>query len=377
MGRLSFIIFFSSCLSRHDKSINTITPDQEITKIYSGPSTVGLELFVIEVATNNFNPKNELGSGGFVIVYKGRLSNGTLVAVKRFNTAHNTPSNGMKEFEMKLKFLIKARHRNLVSFLGYCIHLEHKLLVLEYVPNGTLTQHLFLSTENDSLLTWNQMVRIVLDVAQGLDYLHNGILMTAQFIHRYIKPNNILLDDQMRAKVADFGLVLITRKINPVYVSKCAGTVGYTSPEYAECSAIEESVSRHKVHLGLWLQVAQEVIPVDIKIDQSDEKVHQTVIAVSDLAVKCINLDMDKRPEMQDVVNGLSKILDTLDTAPHGDQSTTARTTEFFYDCPTSDEIIEEWELEEAGNEVPVISLEVLASSGSHSSIVSSLARQS
>ncbi|KAK1432977.1 hypothetical protein QVD17_09880 [Tagetes erecta] len=423
--RLSFIIiiffFFSFCLS--SSPYDTITPDQQTTKVYSGPSTVGLVLFVVglvillivlsigvwwcfrciqlrmtttttpptdmemstsiepgrtftfqelEVATNSFGPENELGSGGFGVVYKGRLSNGTLVAVKRVHTAHNTPSHGLKEFEVELKFLIKIRHRNIVSFLGYCIHLEHRLLVLEYVPNGTLTQHLFPPNGNDSLLTWKQRVRIALDVALGLEYLHNGILMSAQFIHRDIQPNNILLDDQMRAKVANFGLVLITRKINPVYVSRFARTVGYTSPEYAKSGkvttkldvyafgiillelltgrrAIDESVSRHKIHLGLWLQDPQEVIPVDTKIDQSDEKVRQSVIAVSDLAVQCINLDLDNRPEMQDVVHVLSKILDTLETAPHGDQSTTASTTDFFYDCPASDEITEEWEPEEAG----------------------------
>ncbi|KAK1432974.1 hypothetical protein QVD17_09877 [Tagetes erecta] len=133
----------------------------------------------LEVATNNSGSENELGSGGFAVVYKGRLSNGTLVAVKKVLTAHNTPSHGLKEFEVELKFLIKVRHGNLVSFLGYYIHLEHKLLVLEYVSNGTLTKHLFLSNGNDSLLTWNQRVRITLHVAQGLEYIHNNILMTA------------------------------------------------------------------------------------------------------------------------------------------------------------------------------------------------------
>lgn len=119
--------------------------------------------------------------------------------------------------------------------------------------------------------------------------------------------------------------------------------------------AIDESASGEKVHLGIWLQDVHEVISaIDQGIDHSEEKVHQTVISVSDFALKCIDFDMDKRPEMLDALSVLGKVFDELDTPAHESTTETneGSTTETFYDCRVSDaivEIVEEWEPKEVG----------------------------
>ena len=123
------------------------------------------------------------------------------------------------------------RHRHLVSLLGCCINGNERLLVYEYMPQGTLTQHLFdLGESGCSPLTWMQRIQIAMDVARGVEYLHS--LATQIFIHRDLKPSNILLGDDMKAKVADFGLVKIVPDERYSVSTRLAGTFGYLAPEY-------------------------------------------------------------------------------------------------------------------------------------------------
>jgi serine/threonine protein kinase len=181
--------------------------------------------------TNNFSEQNILGRGGFGVVYRGELEDGTQVAVKRMEAAV-VSSKGLNEFQSEIAVLTKVKHRHLVGLLGYCAEGMERLLVYEYMPQGTLAQHLFEYKEmNEKPLTWKMRLAIALDVARGLEYLHN--LAHRSFIHRDLKPSNILLTDDFRAKVSDFGLVKLAPEGKYSVETRLAGTFGYLAPEYA------------------------------------------------------------------------------------------------------------------------------------------------
>ncbi|CAL9073205.1 unnamed protein product, partial [Musa textilis] len=164
-----------------------------------------ISIQVLRNVTNNFSEENILGRGGFGTVYKGELHDGTKIAVKRME-AGVMGAKGLNEFKSEIAVLTKVRHRNLVSLLGYCLAANERLLVYEYMPQGTLSRHLFEWKESGfKPLEWKKRLSIALDVARGVEYLHS--LAQQSFIHRDLKPSNILLGDDMKAKVADFGLV--------------------------------------------------------------------------------------------------------------------------------------------------------------------------
>lgn len=194
-----------------------------------GNYTISVQL--LRSLTNNFSSENVLGRGGFGVVYKGELHDGMLIAVKRMEAA--TLSNkALDEFQAEIVVLSKVRHRNLVSLMGYSVEGNERLLVYEYLPNGALSKHLF-QWRNLNLepLSWKKRLNIGLDVARGMEYLHS--LTHESFIHRDLKSSNILLDDQYRAKVSDFGLVKLAPNGNNSVVTRLAGTFGYLAPEYA------------------------------------------------------------------------------------------------------------------------------------------------
>ncbi|KAJ4906808.1 Serine/threonine-protein kinase-like protein CCR2 [Raphanus sativus] len=171
------------------------------------PSAVSLgetkifRLSELKDATHGFKEFNELGRGSFGFVYKAVLSDGVQVAVKRANAATIIHSNN-RGFESELEVLCKIRHNNIVNLLGYCAEMGERLLVYEYMPHGTLHDHLH---GDLSQLDWSMRLKIMLQAARGLDYLHNEV--DPPVIHRDVKTSNILLDGEMCARIADFGLV--------------------------------------------------------------------------------------------------------------------------------------------------------------------------
>lgn len=204
--------------------------DHSEIPVFEG-GNVAISIQVLRQVTNNFSEDNVLGRGGFGVVYKGELHDGTKIAVKRMEGGA-MGTKGMKEFQAEIAVLTKVRHRHLVALLGYCINGNERLLVYEYMPQGTLSQHLFEWQEHGfQPLTWTQRVTIALDVARGVEYLHS--LAQQSFIHRDLKPSNILLGDDMRAKVADFGLVKNAPDGKYSVETRLAGTFGYLAPEYA------------------------------------------------------------------------------------------------------------------------------------------------
>ncbi|KAA8536552.1 hypothetical protein F0562_029030 [Nyssa sinensis] len=200
----------------------------------------------IEKATDNFLPKNVIGRGQFGIVYKGTLLDGTVVAVKKII---ESDFEGVVEFCNEVEIISTLKHRNLVLLRGYCVTDDdygegeiQRYLVYDYMPNGNLNHHLFFSLENQNgiemkPLTWPQRKSIILDVAKGLAYLHYGV--KPAIYHRDIKATNILLDADMRARVADFGLVKQIREGSHLS-NRVAGTHGYLAPEYALYGQLSE-----------------------------------------------------------------------------------------------------------------------------------------
>ncbi|XP_021892498.1 receptor protein kinase TMK1-like [Carica papaya] len=186
---------------------------------------------VLRNVTKNFARENELGRGGFGVVYKGELDDGTQIAVKRME-AGVLSSKALDEFQAEIGVLSKVRHRHLVSLLGYSIEGNERILVYEYMPQGALSRHLFhWKSFKLEPLSWKRRLNIALDVARGMEYLHT--LAHQTFIHRDLKSSNILLGDDFRAKVSDFGLVKLAPDGEKSVVTRLAGTFGYLAPEYA------------------------------------------------------------------------------------------------------------------------------------------------
>ncbi|CAL9112650.1 unnamed protein product [Musa acuminata var. zebrina] len=181
------------------------------------------------LATNNFSESNKLGKGGFGIVYKGKLSGGQEIAVKRLVRGSG---QGLEEFKNEVILIAKLQHRNLVRLLGCCIHGEKKLLVYEYMPNKSLDFLLFADPTQKTKLDWGKRFNIIKGIARALLYLHQDSRL--RIIHRDVKASNVLLDEEMNPKVSDFGLAKIFGgNQDEANTDRVVGTYGYMSPEYA------------------------------------------------------------------------------------------------------------------------------------------------
>ncbi|KAL8137924.1 hypothetical protein V2J09_003925 [Rumex salicifolius] len=315
-------------------SLSSSTAPSDVHVIEGNNLVISIQ--VLRSVTNDFSETNVLGKGGFGVVYKGELHDGTNIAVKRMNSGV-LGDKGLTEFTSEIAVLTKVRHRHLVGLLGYCVDGCEKLLVYEYMPQGPLSQHLF-DWKEDGLkpLDLKQRLAIALDVARGVEYLHN--LAHQSFIHRDLKPSNILLGDDMRAKVADFGLVRLAPDGGKTSIeTRLAGTFGYLAPEYAVMGrittkvdvfsfgvilmelitgrkALDETQPEDSVHLVTWFRRAYNNKDtfrksIDPTIELNDET-RPSIERVAELASHCCARDPHQRPDMGHTVNVLSSLVE-------------------------------------------------------------------
>ncbi|XP_029122196.2 LEAF RUST 10 DISEASE-RESISTANCEUS RECEPTOR-LIKE PROTEIN KINASE-like 1.2 isoform X2 [Elaeis guineensis] len=282
-------------------------------------------------ATNHFDSSKELGDGGFGTVYKGKLRDGRVVAVKRL---YENNYKRVEQFMNEVAILSCLRHQNLVSLYGCTSHRSRELLlVYEFVPNGTVADHLHGPRASERALSWPIRLSIAIETADALGYLH---AVEPQIIHRDVKTNNILLDASFHVKVADFGLSRLF-PTDATHVSTAPqGTPGYLDPEYHQCyqltdksdvysfgvvlvelisskPAVDITRHRHEINLASMAinkiqncQLEQLVDP-DL-VYQSDWAIKKTITMVAELAFRCLQSDGDMRPPIKEVLEVLREI---------------------------------------------------------------------
>ncbi|KAI4333360.1 hypothetical protein L6164_018185 [Bauhinia variegata] len=195
----------------------------------SGIQNVKLYTYkALRIATEDFSPANKIGEGGFGSVYKGRLKDGKIAAIKVLSTESR---QGVKEFLTEIEVISTIEHDNLVKLYGCCVEGNHRILVYNYLENNSLAQTLLGDGHSSVQFNWRTRYNICIGVARGLAFLHDEVKPC--IVHRDIKASNILLDKNLSPKISDFGLAkLIPPNITHVS-TRVAGTIGYLAPEYA------------------------------------------------------------------------------------------------------------------------------------------------
>uniref|UniRef100_J3M919 Protein kinase domain-containing protein n=1 Tax=Oryza brachyantha TaxID=4533 RepID=J3M919_ORYBR len=281
----------------------------------------------LEMMTNNF--QQELGRGGFGCVYDGFLEDHTRVAVKLM---FKNSQQGDKEFLAEAQILTRIHHKNLVSMIGYSKDGDNMALVYEYMPEGTLHEHIA-ENSNRRFLPWRQRLLIALESAQGLEYLHKGC--NPPLIHRDVKTTNILLNAMLEAKIADFGLSKAFNQNNDTHVSTntLVGTPGYVDPEYLmtmqpttksdvysfgivllELVTGKSALLKDLDNTSIIQWVEQHLVRGNIE-DVVDARMHgdhdiNSVWKAIDIALKCTMQESARRPTMTDVVALLQECIE-------------------------------------------------------------------
>nr|GMD12439.1 protein kinase APK1A, chloroplastic-like [Ipomoea batatas] len=223
--------------SKNSSSSSVLPTPRSEGEILQSPNLKSFTFADLRMATRNFRPDSVLGEGGFGSVYKGWLDENTLaaaragtgivVAVKRLN---QEGFQGHREWLAEVNYLGQFCHPNLVKLIGYCLEDEHRLLVYEFMPKGSLENHLFRRGSYFQPLSWYLRLKVALGAAKGLAFLHSA---ETQVIYRDFKASNILLDSNFNGKLSDFGLAKDGPTGDKSHVStRVMGTYGYAAPEY-------------------------------------------------------------------------------------------------------------------------------------------------
>ncbi|XP_056698462.1 wall-associated receptor kinase-like 8 [Spinacia oleracea] len=310
----------------------------------------------LERVTDNFNEDRILGKGGQGTVYKGMLSEGRIVAIKKSEVVNESQ---LRDFVNEVVILSQINHRNIVKLLGCCLEAEVPLLVYEYILNGTLFQHIHHPTE-DFPITWKMRLQIASDSAGALAYLHTS--SSIPIFHRDIKSSNILLDDKYRAKLSDFGTSKLVAIDLTHVTTHVHGTFGYLDPVYFQSSQFTEksdvysfgvvlielltgqkairSMIQEDRSLVLWflshLENSNLLDIVDSQILQEGSK--EEFLAIANLGKRCLNLDEKTRPSMKEVLVEIERVMSLHFPGKNQKNWTeqvitgTSRTTNYSYD---------------------------------------------
>lgn len=311
----------------------------------------GFEFEEMARATSNFRSSTQVGEGGYGKVYKGVLADGSLVAIKR---ALEGSLQGSKEFFTEIQLLSRLHHRNLVSLVGYCNEEGEQMLVYEFIPNGTLRDHL--AGKSKEPMNFSVRLRVALGAAKGILYLHTEA--DPPIFHRDIKASNILLDSKLVAKVADFGLSRLApvpdfEGATPDYVSTVVkGTPGYLDPEYCLTHKLTDKSDVYSLGV-VFLELLTGMKPISHgkNIVREVNSAYQSgnIFSIIDsqmgaypsecvgkfvsLALKCCQDETNMRPSMSEVVKELEVIwqmtpeIDTMATDSMVTESLDTNTT--------------------------------------------------
>lgn len=283
-------------------------------------------------ATDKFSDDNKIGLGSFGSVYYGILADGQEVAIKRdFASNSGNWSLNRQAFVAELRVLSHIKHKNLVRLFGFLEEKNERALVYEYLSNRSLHDHLHGQKDqysNSPLKSWIGRLKVALDAAQGIEYLHFGGI--ARVLHRDVKSSNILLDSDFTAKVADFGLSVLADKDDDLITVRAAGTVGYLDPDYYRSGHVTaksdvyafgvvllELLSGkraiHRGENGTPCNLIDSAVPfivngeitriLDPKLLNPSPLEMEAVTVLAFLAVDCVDLDAQNRPPMTEVVS--------------------------------------------------------------------------
>ncbi|KAL6277919.1 receptor-like cytoplasmic kinase 176 [Prunus avium] len=333
----------SASNSRASSGSMPVTPRSE-GEILQSTKLKSIGFSELKNATRNFRPDSVLGDGGFGSVFKGwidessfiatKAGTGTVIAVKRLN---QDGIQGHKEWLTEINYLGELHHPNLVKLIGYCLEDDHRLLVYEFMPKGSMENHLFRRSTHFQPLSWSLRMKIALGAARGLAFLHNA---ETQVIHRDFKSANILLDSNYNAKLSDFGLARDGPTGDKSHVStRVIGTQGYAAPEYLATGhltaksdiysfgvvllemlsgrrAIDKNRPTGEHNLVEWakpyLRNKRRVFRV---IDSRLEGQYSLNRAqkAANLALQCLSIDPRYRPDVNEVVTTLEELQETKD----------------------------------------------------------------
>eukprot|EP01018_Ginkgo_biloba_P020928 Gb_12304 [translate_table: standard] len=295
----------------------------------------------MSTATQNFSQK--IGQGGFGSVFFGKLEDGKKVGVK---VLFIFKKQGVREFLNELDLLSRVHHKNLVSLLGYCNESRQLMLVYEYMPGGSLKDHLYGPTAELSTLDWKTRLKIVLDAAQGMEYLHVGC--TPKIIHRDVKSANILLDKNMTGKLADFGLskMTIDDGDSDHVTTTVKGTAGYLDPEYFRTQMLTKKSDVYSFGVVL-LEIICGRQPINVKLPEEeinlvrwvtpcmetdeldpdelakiiDKRLHsdydiKSVSQMAKLAMRCVRTGPSSRPTISEIITEIREAITLQSSAP-------------------------------------------------------------
>ncbi|CAL1404495.1 unnamed protein product [Linum trigynum] len=285
-------------------------------------------------ATKNYDASHFLGEGGFGHVYKGILPDNTLVAIKKPKDSIDKAQTINQEFQREIAIVSQVNHINVVKVVGLCLETKLPLLVYEFIPNGTLFDHIH-KQRSKAMSTWKHRLRIATEIAQALDYLHS--LANPPIIHGDIKSTNILLDEDFRAKVSDFGAsVLISPDQTAAMFNKIQGTLGYLDPEYLVTGNLTpmsdvysfgvvmvELLTGEKPYSGTSVRTGEKINLIQyflnsmttgmnlgkiVKFEVVHEGEMEEMEAFAEVARRCLSFSGMKRPAMKEVAEELGRL---------------------------------------------------------------------